>query len=160
VETSSRKWQPIYFSIFSVTIVVTMVATVVLNGCSGCSRWLEWLEPIESATARGVLYATAIVSTIEVIRMVMLPADYLRQKFIEPLKERQKEEGREEGRTEGHAEGRVEGRAEGRAEMRAEFEAWLQRREEAEREGRDFNEPVPGTEGNSSADRNGSATKG
>ncbi len=125
-----------------------MVATVVLNGCSGCSRWLEWLEPIESATARGVLYATAIVSTIEVIRMVMLPADYLRQKFIEPLKERQKEEGREEGRTEG------------RAEMRAEFEAWLQRREEAEREGREFNEPVPGTEGNSSADRNGSATKG
>ncbi len=148
METSSRKWQPIYFSIFSVTIVVTMVATVVLNGCSGCSRWLEWLEPIESATARGVLYATAIVSTIEVIRMVMLPADYLRQKFIEPLKERQKEEGREEGRTEG------------RAEMRAEFEAWLQRREEAEREGREFNEPVPGTEGNSSADRNGSATKG
>ena len=148
METSSRKWQPIYFSIFSVTIVVTMVATVVLNGCSGCSRWLEWLEPIESATARGVLYATAIVSTIEVIRMVMLPADYLRQKFIEPLKERQKEEGREEGRTEG------------RAEMRAEFEAWLQRREEAEREGRQFNEPVPGTEGNSSADRNGSATKG
>ena len=148
METSSRKWQPIYFSIFSVTIVVTMVATVVLNRCSGCSRWLEWLEPIESATARGVLYATAIVSTIEVIRMVMLPADYLRQKFIEPLKERQKEEGREEGRTEG------------RAEMRAEFEAWLQRREEAEREGREFNEPVPGTEGNSSADRNGSATKG
>ena len=148
METSSRKWQPIYFSIFNVTIVVTMVATVVLNGCSGCSRWLEWLEPIESATARGVLYATAIVSTIEVIRMVMLPADYLRQKFIEPLKERQKEEGREEGRTEG------------RAEMRAEFEAWLQRREEAEREGREFNEPVPGTEGNSSADRNGSATKG
>ena len=148
METSSRKWQPIYFSIFSVTIVVTMVATVVLNGCSGCSRWLEWLEPIESATARGVLYETAIVSTIEVIRMVMLPADYLRQKFIEPLKERQKEEGREEGRTEG------------RAEMRAEFEAWLQRREEAEREGREFNEPVPGTEGNSSADRNGSATKG
>ena len=87
----------ILFHSFSVTIVVTMVATVVLNGCSGCSRWLEWLEPIESATARGVLYATAIVSTIEVIRMVLLPADYLRQKFIEPLKERQKEEGREEG---------------------------------------------------------------
>ena len=113
---------------------------MVLNGCSGCSRWLEWLEPIESATARGVLYATAIVSTIEVIRMVMLPADYLRQKFIEPLKERQKEEGREE--------------------MRVEFLSWLQRKEEAEREGREFNEPVPGTEGNSSANRNGSTTKG
>ena len=113
---------------------------MVLNECSGCSRWLEWLEPIESATARGVLYATAIVSTIEVIRMVMLPADYLRQKFVESLKQRQKEEGREE--------------------MRVEFLSWLQRKEEAEREGREFNEPVPGTEGNSSANRNGSATKG
>ena len=117
---------------------------MVLNGCSGCSRWLEWLEPIESATANGILYATAIVSFVEVGRMVLLPADYLRQKFIEPLKERQKEEGREEGRE----------------EMRVEFLSWLQRKEEAEREGREFNEPVPGTEGNSSANRNGSATKG
>ena len=57
--------------------------------CSGCSRLtgMAGTKGIESATARGVLYATAIVSTIEVIRMVMLPADYLRQKFIEPLKD-------------------------------------------------------------------------
>ena len=77
--------------------------------------------------------------------MVLLPADYLRQKFVESREtERQKEEGREEGRE----------------EMRVEFLSWLQRKEEAEREGREFNEPVPGTEGNSSANRNGSATKG
>ena len=74
--------------------------------------------------------------------MVLLPADYLRQKFIEPLKERQKEEGRAEGRAEGHA----EGRARGRTEMREQFLNWLQRREEAEREGREFNEPMPGAE--------------
>ena len=119
-----------------------------MDRCEGCFDWQDWVELIKSSTANGILYATAIVSFVEVGRMVLLPADYLRQKFIEPLKERQKEEGREEGRTEG------------RAEMRVEFLSWLQRKEEAEREGREFNEPVPGTEGNSSANRNGSATKG
>ena len=81
--------------------------------------------------------------------MVLLPADYLRQKFIEPLKERQKEEGR--------AQGRVEGRIEGRSEMREEILNWFQRKEEAEREGREFNEPMPGTEVNGSANRDGSS---
>ena len=69
--------------------------------------------------------------------MVLLPADYLRQKFIEPLKERQKEEGR----------------AEGRAEMREQFLNWLRRREKAELEGREFNEPMPGAEKNGRANR-------
>ena len=77
--------------------------------------------------------------------MVLLPADYLRQKFVEPLKERQKEEGR------------AVGRAEGRAEMREEILGWLQRKEEAEREGREFNEPMPGTEVNGNANRDGSS---
>ena len=111
-----------------------------MDRCEGCFDWQDWVELIKSSTANGILYATAIVSFVEVGRMVLLPADYLRQKFIEPLKERQKEEGREE--------------------MRVEFLSWLRRKEEAEREGREFNEPVPGTEGNSSANRNGSATKG
>ena len=111
-----------------------------MDRCEGCFDWQDWVELIKSSTANGILYATAIVSFVEVGRMVLLPADYLRQKFIEPLKERQKEEGREE--------------------MRVEFLSWLQRKEEAEREGREFDEPVPGTEGNSSANRNGSATKG
>ena len=116
-----------------------------MDRCEGCFDWQDWVELIKSSTANGILYATAIVSFVEVGRMVLLPADYLRQKFIEPLKERQKEEGQKE---------------EGREEMRVEFLSWLQRKEEAEREGREFNEPVPGTEGNSSANRNGSATKG
>lgn len=157
VETSSRKWQPIYFSIFSVTIVVTIVAIVTVGGCSGCSHWTDWLELVKSGTSSGVLYATAIISFMEVGRMVLLPADYLRQKFVEPLKERQKEEGRAVGRAEGRAEGRAVGRTEGRAEMREEILGWLQRKEEAEREGREFNEPMPGTEVNGNANRDGSS---
>ncbi len=87
--------------------------------------------------------------------MVLLPADYLRQKFIEPLKERQKQEGRDEGLKLGRAEGRAEGHAEGRAEMRSEFEAWLRDKEEAEREGIEFNEPMPGIQENGKTNRNG-----
>ena len=127
-------------------IVVTIVGTVLLDRCTNCSRWTDWLELIESGTAKGVLYATAVISFMEVARMVLLPADYLRQKFIEPLKERQKEEGREEGRT--------EGRAEGRAAMRTEILEWLKDKEEAEREGREFKEPIPGVEDNGRAKRN------
>ena len=65
-----------------------------MDRCEGCFDWQDWVELIKSSTANGILYATAIVSFVEVGRMVLLPADYLRQKFIEPLKERQKEEGR------------------------------------------------------------------
>ena len=162
METSSRKWQPIYFSIFSVTVVITIVTTTLIDKCSNCIIWLDWLELIKSATANGVLYSTAIVSVIEVMRMVMLPADYLRQKFIEPLKERQKEEGRAEGlaeglaegRTEGRSEGLAEGRTEGRAEMRQEFLNWLQRKEAAERQGGVFTEPMPDAKNSIRTDEN------
>lgn len=41
------------------------------------------------------------------------------------------------------AEGRAEGRAVGRAEERAEWLQWLRLREDAEAQGRDFNEPPP-----------------
>ena len=112
---------------------------------------------IRSSTTNGILYATALVSFVEVGGMLLLPADYLRQKFIEPLKERQKQEGRDEGLKLGRAEGRAEGRKEGRAEMRSEFEAWLRDKEEAEREGIEFNEPMPGTQENGRINRSGNS---
>lgn len=145
VESSSRKWQQIYFNTFSVTIVLAILITILSDRCTECTSWQDWLELIKSGTGDGILYATAIISFMEVGRMVLLPADYLRQKFIEPLKERQKEEGREEGRNEG------------RAEMRAEIVDWMERKEEAEREGREFDEPMPGAEYNGTRPRrNGS----
>ena len=141
METTSRRWQQIYFNVLSVTIVVTIAATLAINRCAGCSGLVDLLRLIESSTGKGILYATAIISFMEVGRMVLLPADYLRQKFIEPLKERQKEEGR----------------AEGRAEMHELFLDWIRRKEEAEREGRPFDEPMPGSEYNgTSPRRNGS----
>ena len=74
---------------------------------------------------------------MEVIRIVvMLPADYLRLKLIKPLEDRIFNRGKEEGESQG------------RVEMRAEILQWLKDKEEAERDGREFNEPMPGAEYN------------
>ncbi len=56
-------------------------------------------------------------------------------------------EGREQGRTEGREEGREEGRAEGVEESNQAWRVWLRDREEAEAEGRSFNEPPPDQRG-------------
>ena len=64
--------------------------------------------------------------------VAMLAERYLRQRYRE-----------------GKAEGRVEGKAEGKAEANKAWEDWNRRREEAERENREFNEPPPSRSGNS-----------
>jgi flagellar biosynthesis/type III secretory pathway protein FliH len=61
----------------------------------------------------------------------MVTGEYLRQKLIEPLKEKQR------------AEGFAEGFAEGRAEIDAAWGAWNRRRMAAEAEGKSFEEPPP-----------------
>lgn len=104
------------------------------NGCPQCANVPD---VVAEGGTDGAVYGTIIVSIIEVIRiMIILPADYLSQKFVEPLKERQRREGR------------AEGREEGRAELRAEILEWLRSKEEHEREGKEFNEPMPGAEEN------------
>lgn len=156
MRTSYSTWQPIYFGLFSITVVTNVIAVLLSNGCPQCANWRDVL--VEGG-ADGAVYATMLVSLIEVIRiMIILPADYLSQKFVEPLKERQRKEGRaqglaeglaegrEAGRVEGRVEGRAEGRVEGRAELRAEILDWLRRKEEHDREGKEFSEPIPGAE--------------
>ncbi len=64
----------------------------------------------------------------------MVTGEYLRQKLVEPLKEKQ----------------RAEGRAEGRAQERAAWEAWNRRRMAAESEGKPFDESPPSFRKNSS----------
>lgn len=140
--------RPFYLAILSFMVIAAIVAMSVSNGCPEC---VKWTDVVEAGTAKGVLYGTAIISVVEVMQaMILLPSEYLRYKFIEPLKQNLRDEGKEKGLMEGHAEGLAEGHAEGlaegRAEMRAEIEAWLHAKEQAEREGREFNEPMPGIE--------------
>ena len=124
-------------AIFSIMVVGTVIVTWLFNDCpNACSTWVE---VVEGGTPRGIIHGTFIISVIEAIRiMVILPSDYLRYKFIEPLKQRLKDEGE----------------AKGRAEMRAEFEDWLRDKEEAEREGIAFDRPMPGTDLNGSGSKN------
>ena len=61
------------------------------------------------------------------------------EKVIQPLLSAQRELGHAEGRTEGH----VEGRTEGRTESNAQWRDWLDRKTEAEAEGKPFNEQPP-----------------
>jgi flagellar biosynthesis/type III secretory pathway protein FliH len=78
----------------------------------------------------------------------MVTGEYLRQKLVEPLKEKQRAEGR--------AEGLAEGREKGREAERAAWEAWNRRRMDAESKGEPFDEPPPSLRENSSNGTNGS----
>ena len=146
--TAQSQWQPIYFGIISVSVVLSILHLWLVAGCADCAGALDYAEKGGGpGAARGV----AIVSFMEVFRiMVMLPADYLRLKLIEPLKEQYRgegmEKGREEGRKEGVAEGIAEGEARGEARMRAQFVEWLIRKADAERLGVPFDEPMPGAD--------------
>ena len=64
---------------------------------------------------------------------VVLAERYLRKRF-------------DAGRAEGMAEGKIEGRVEGQTEERRRWEEWNGRRVAAEREGRRFEEPPPGSQ--------------
>lgn len=91
-----------------------------------------WQETILSIT-QGIGVTTVgaaglALLTIEGPQTIMVVADYLRKKLIEPLEERRKQEVR----------------AEGRAETQAAWEAWNQRRMAAEARGEPFDEPPPG----------------
>ena len=146
METSPKETHPLYLAVFSFTVAATVIVAALLDRCPyGCSGLLE---VIEVGTSKGVLYGTFLVSAMEVIRiMIILPSDYLRHKYIEPLKrEREKEKQRQKN--------------EGRSEMHAEILEWMREKEEADREGKPFDKPMPGAERNgSSPNSNGSAPK-
>ena len=74
--------------------------------------------------------------TIEGPQTIMVVADYLRKKLIEPLEERRRQEAQRRER---------EARAEGEAQNQAAWEAWNERRMAAETRGEPFDEPPPGT---------------
>lgn len=89
--------------------------------------------------------------TIEGPKTVMVVADYITERWLNPLKERRRQEAeqrrQEAERREQQAreKGLAEGRAEGEAQTQAAWKAWNERRLAAEAEGEPFDEPPPGT---------------
>ena len=127
---------------------------------------------IEQTGRIGVASAAISIAITEVLNDIMVTGEWMRQKLVEPLKEKQRQEGRaegleegreegreeglEEGREEGREEGLEEGREEGRAEAHIEWWEWNERRLEAESKGKPFKEPVPYVPNGTTQNRNGS----
>ena len=65
----------------------------------------------------------------------MVLANFFREKFLIPQREKYREQGREQGQE--------QGRDQGRKEMAARWREWNQRRLDPKAKGEDFNEPPP-----------------
>ena len=70
----------------------------------------------------------------------MVVADYITQRWLNPLKERRRREAEQR-----NEQARAEGRAQGQAATQAAWEAWNERRIAAEASGPPFDAPPPGT---------------
>ena len=144
METPYSRWQSAYFGVISIFVAGNNLWLWLFAGCADCAGPLDFLR---TGTASGSLIGGGIVSFMEAFRiMFILPADYLRLKLIEPLKEQYRGEGEARGEARGKAEGIAEGEARGEARMRAQFVEWLIRKADAERLGIPFDEPMPGAD--------------
>ena len=125
----SAAWKTAFFSIFSVSTLITTIAIIAYQIAN---RGDDAIMETHRSTAEwvfinGAAQALAIYATTETWETIMVLANHLRQRLLEPLKERQRMEGREEGR----------------AESDAAWRAWNARREKAAASGEPFDEPPP-----------------
>ena len=133
----SPAWKTAFFSIFSVSTLITTIAIIAYQIANrGDAAIMEThRSTAEWVFINGAAQALAIYATTETWETIMVLANHLRQRLLEPLKERQRMEGREMGL--------AEGREEGRAESDAAWRAWNARREKAAASGEPFDEPPP-----------------
>ena len=121
-------WAAEYFAAFSwVNLITSGLLTYDHILHSEGERFSElYVTLIGKLIPHSFFVAIYIFTAIEVAKSTMITANYLRQRFLEPLKERQ--------------------RAEGLEEMEAAWLSWLNRKSEAEAGGIPFDEPPPTAE--------------
>ena len=148
---------PLYFLLFTLAVVSGKVMFVwyEVKVVTSDGPFETWIGIIQGVGWVGLASAVGAFTLTETMEYAMVMANWFRQQYLEPLKERQRKEGREqgleegrvagleEGRVEGREEGRVAGRVEGRAELLAEIREWDRRRREAEARNEPFDEPPP-----------------
>ena len=121
----SAAWKTAFFSIFSVLTLITgyaITAYLIINRGDAALPEL-YMNITERVFINGAALALTIYSITETWETIMVLANHLRQRLLEPLKERQ--------------------RMEGRAESDAAWRAWNARREKAADSGEPFDEPPP-----------------
>ena len=157
-------WRALYFLLFTVYAFAGISFLIwyhVFENHGG--RWPDTILSITQGIGITTVGAAGLaLMTIEGPRTVMVVADYITQRWLNPLKERRRQEAEQrrqeaeqrseqarqeaEQRTQqAREEGQAEARAEGRAQVQAEWEAWNERRMSAEASGENFDEPAPGT---------------
>ena len=134
-------WVSPYFILFTLQVIAgeAVVAWHELFAATRDTPFETFIGIIQGIGWVGLAAAVNTFTITEALEGVMVTAMWIRQKFLEPLKEKQRAEGHAEGR----AEGRAEGHAEGRAELIAQINEWEERRRDAETRGETFDEPPP-----------------
>ena len=100
-------------------------------------------EVIADAGSVTVGSAGIAITASEFTRWIMVLANFFREKFLIPQREKYREQGREQGQEQGREQGQEQGRDQGRKEMAARWREWNQRRLDAQARDEDFNEPPP-----------------
>ena len=117
-----------YFGFFTLAIVLgnAFIVWYEVNVITADGAPETLIGIIQGVGWVGLASAIGIFTLTEIVENAMVMANWIRQNYLEPLKERQREEGRakglEEGRQEGREQGLEEGRQEGRERGRAEGE--------------------------------------
>ena len=110
--------------------------------------WPETILAITQGIGVNTVGAAGLaLLTIEGPKTVMVVADYITERWLNPLKERRRREAEERiEKIRAEAEQREQmARAEGAARNQAEWVAWNERRMAAEASGEPFDEPPPGS---------------
>ena len=123
----------VYFGCFTLVMIVGTSLIVLHEVASETSdsAYDTWIVIMQGVGLLGLTSAIVVFTLTEILEYPMVMANWFRQQYLEPLKERQREEGRQEGREQA------------RAEILAEIREWDMRRREAEVRGEPFDEPPP-----------------
>ena len=123
----------VYFGCFTLAMIVGTSLIVLHEVASETSdsAYDTWIVIMQGVGLLGLTSAIVVFTLTEILEYPMVMANWFRQQYLEPLKERQREEGRQEGREQA------------RAEILAEIREWDMRRREAEVRGEPFDEPPP-----------------
>lgn len=136
----TRGRRALYFGLFSLYAFAGIGFLIWYHVFEGrADTWPEIILSITQGIGVNTVGAAGLaLLTIEGPKTIMVVADYIASRWLNPLKKRIREEGR------------AEGRVEGEAQNQATWVAWNERRLAAEANGEDFNEPPPGTSSNGS----------
>ena len=122
-------WVSPYFTLFTLQVIVgeAIIVWHEITRASHDSAYEAYVGIIQGIGWVGLAAAINTFIITETLEGAMVTAMWIRQRFLEPLKERQ----------------RAEGHAEGRAELIEQIKEWESRRRDAEARGETFDEPPP-----------------